>query len=182
MALRAERHTNLDKLLFALKEHNTENQLMIQRGKRLRQKEVYETNFTVTKGKAARAKPTNKDGKPFKGRTFKKSPSKGWASKGKILPCFACGKSGHLAKECQATPEEQKEYLFHFHVQRHKNGIESHGTEVQPHKEPSNLVGTTQTVFSVNATSVNNFSNPDAMDLDEIEMMETLDLEDGSRV
>jgi septum formation inhibitor MinC len=176
MQLRGEHHTSLDKLLYALREHNAQNQLMVQRAKQSREKDVI-TNFTTQKEEHGKNKSTTK-GKPQRRSSIKKAkPTKGWTKNGKVLPCFGCGKTGHLARECRATPDEQKAYLFQYHIQRHKTGIESHGTEVQAAKAPVAVVGSVQSLFNVNATSVS-----EEMDLDEQEITSALSLEDQSCV
>jgi uncharacterized protein YaaQ len=175
MTLRGERHTSLDKLLYALREHNAQNQLMAQRAKQNRQKEVM-TNFTVER-KVGKGKPDSK-GKHQKGNPIKKNkPSKGWVKNGKILPCFACGKAGHLARECQATPKEQSAYLHQYHMQRHKTALEAHGTEVQTPKAPVEVVGSPQSLFTIDTTGAN-----ELMDFDEQELLSALNLEDKPQV
>jgi hypothetical protein len=179
MALRAGKHPTLDKLLYALREHNTNNHLMIMRGKQIQRREVCETNFTVSKGRIGKAKPNKQSGKQNS-----KPKTKGWAKHGKVLPCFTCGKTGHLAKECRASKEEQQRYLWHYHVERHRSGVEAHGTEVKSPKtkEPVGLVGDGQPMVNTNTTQVSNLPDAGEMDIDEQELLNTLCLEDRLQV
>jgi hypothetical protein len=167
MALRAGSYQTLDTLLYALREHNTNNQIMLLSGKESHKREVCETHFTQTKGKVGRNRPP---GHKVRAKSAHKGKPKGWVKNGKPLPCFACGKPGHVAKDCRAPPEVVKSYLYNYHLKR--QGIETHSTQVQDLS--AKPVGTGQTPNAPNPGT----SNLGEMDIDEREIIDTLGLED----
>jgi hypothetical protein len=167
MALRAGSYKTLDTLLYALREHNTNNQIMLMSGKESHKREVCETNFTLTKGNVGRNRPPSHKGKA---KPTRKGKPKAWVKDGKTLPCFACGKPGHVAKDCRAPPDVIKNYLYNYHLKR--QGIEAHSTQVQDLSVKP--VGTGQTQIAPKS----GVSNPGEMDINEQELINTLGLED----
>jgi hypothetical protein len=139
---------------------------MMVRGKEIQRKEVCEANFTLSKGKAGKGRPQKKP----KGM----GKAKARPNSGKGRTCYACGKPGHMANACDASPEVIKNYVYSHYLKRKGIGVEAHGTEVHTPEKLEPSVDTNQ-AFSTSASS-------NDMDVDEQEIISTLALEDRLQI
>jgi hypothetical protein len=132
--LRAQGYTNFDSLMHSLREHDSKNRLAKKRALEMSRQEAAEAHSLQSfhRGRQKKMPIPNQKWKGSVKKTIQKrnvprKPSKNMAS----IKCFACGRNGHLAKDCRASQSDRDDYQHEYFIARHhKERVESHGMDI----------------------------------------------------